>query len=128
MPSNGIRSTLIERATSTRSLIILTAIAVAIPTAYAFQGQFPGTESGFLLLFAVAVGVPSAFDGYGPTFESRRNCVFATLWVCSAVVVAYVGCFVAGIDVFDLSPFLASVLSFLVGFFGPIGVLATVAT
>lgn len=127
MPSTEPSSRLRQRVTSTRNVTIATAIAVALPAAYAFHSQLPGDQSGFLLLFAVAVGVPNAFDGYGPDFESRWNCVFATLWVSSAVVVAYVGSFVAGVDVLSVSPFLASILAFLVGLLGPMAALAAVS-
>lgn len=126
MPSSGIHSSLRQRVLSTRNVTIATAIAVAIPASFAFHAQFPGDESGFLLLFAVAVGVPSAFDAYGPNFERYWNCIFATLWMCAAVVLAYVGCFAAGIDIFDISPFLSGVAAFLVAFLGPLVVLAAV--
>lgn len=127
MPSSGTRSRLRRRATSTRIVSTVTAVAVALPAAYTFHGHFPGDQSGLLLLVAVAVGIPSAFDEYGPAFERRRDCVFATLWVCSVVVVTYVGSFAAGIDTLGVSPFLASIVAFLVGFLGPVGVLAALA-
>jgi len=127
MPSNSASSTLLQRATSTRNVIILTAIAVAIPAAFAFHDRLPGDQAGFLLLFAVAVGVPSALDSYGPQFQKLRNCVFATVWLCSAVLVAYVVSFTAGVDFLSLPPFLAGVIAFLVGYFGAFGILAVLS-
>jgi hypothetical protein len=121
MPSNSAGSP--PERLSRRTVTTVTAIAVALPSAYAFHGEFPGDESAVLLLIAVAVGVPRAFD-YGPEFERYRDCVFATLWTCSAVVVAYVACFVAGVDLLSVSPLLAGGLAFLAGVVGSVGILA----
>ena len=120
MPSNSPLKRLRQMLMRPANVTVVTAIAVAIPTAYAFHGHFPGDQSGFLLLFAVGVGVPGAFDSYGPDFEQLWDCVFATLWVCAAVVVAYIGIFAAGLDILELSPFLASTLAFLCSFLGPV--------
>lgn len=127
MPSTTDRA-LGERLASQRNVTILTAIAVALPAAYWFHTAFGDGPGDFLLLMAVAVGVPTAADLYGPDHGRLWRAVATTAVASVAVGAAFVGVYVLGTGPLSLSPFVASVMAFLVAELGPLAALRAFRT
>jgi len=112
MPPTNAGLSLRERALTQRNATILTAIAVAVPTAYGF-GVWSGPERGeFLLLLLLAVIVPTAYDDLWPTYDRTWKGIAWTLAACVVATIEFVGLYVVGVDSLSLSPFLASVGAF----------------
>ncbi|WP_327054031.1 hypothetical protein [Halomicrococcus gelatinilyticus] len=107
-----------ERATTQRNVTIYLAILVAVPLASAFNTAVGGAQGGFLLLMTLAVGVPSAYDGYWPAYDATWKAVAWILAACAVVTVEFIGLYLAGTDLLSLSPFVASIVAFLVVDFG----------
>ena len=124
MPSTEIVSATRKWITAQRQLTIVTAIAVALPTAYAFQSWSGAAGSGFLLLLTLAVGVPTAYDEYWPTYDRTWKAVSWVLVSCAAATVEFAGFFLAGTTVLALTPITSAVVAFLVTNLGTVALLA----
>ncbi|WP_136715214.1 hypothetical protein [Halorientalis salina] len=112
MPSSQTTTGFLDRATSQRNVSIYTAIAVAAPTAYAFNVAFT-YEGSFLLLMTLAVGVPTAYDDYGPAYDRTPKTVGWVLVACGIAAVEFVGFFVVATESLELSAFLGGIVAFL---------------
>ena len=112
MPSTSSGTSLRERALTQQNATILTAILVAIPTAYGFH-VWSGAEQGdFLLLLLLGVTVPTVYDDLWPAYDRTWKAIVWTLGACGVVTVEFVGLYVVGTDSLSLSPFAASVGAF----------------
>lgn len=118
MPSRSPLSRVREWTTAQRNATIVTAIVVAIPTAYAFHTVIGGTSGDFLLLMTLAVGVPQAYDEYWPRYDRTWTAVAWVLAACAVATGEFVGLHLLGVEVLALSPFLAGVGAFLLTYLG----------
>jgi hypothetical protein len=112
MSSSKPTPNVLDRATSQRNVSIYTAIAVAAPTAYAFNIAFT-YEGSFLLLMTLAVGVPTAYDDYGPAYDRTLGTVGWVLVACGVAAAEFVGFFVIATESLALSPFIGGIVAFL---------------
>lgn len=112
-------SKLREWAVSQRTLTIVTAIAIAIPTAYLFHATV-GVEAGdFLLLWTLGVGVPQTYDAYWPTYDQTWKAIAWVVGGCGVATGLFVSLYLFSNRFLDLSPFLASIGAFLITYLGP---------
>ncbi|WP_227130759.1 hypothetical protein [Halorubellus salinus] len=97
---------------STRFAVVVTAIAVAIPTGYLVTDLAANDSLGFLTMFVLGVSVPRTYSRSWPEHESRWHGV---AWAVGACVAALVVLLVAhvGTSAF-LGEFWAAVGAFLV--------------
>lgn len=116
MSPTRVAADLYRRATSQRNVTIYTAIAVALPTAYAFQSTVGASElSGdFLLLMTLAVGVPTAYDEYWPRYDRTWKAVAWVLVACAVATAEFVGLYLLATAVLGLSPLVGGIGAFLV--------------
>jgi hypothetical protein len=126
MPSTSMSSNVPDWMTTQRNLTILVAILVAVPIAYGFRVMVSGADFGgsFLLLMTLAVGVPSAYDEYWPKYDRIWD---AIVWVVAACVVAtteFIGLYLVGTELGNLSPFPASIGAFLITDLGNLALLS----
>lgn len=112
MPSTSNGQSLRERALTQRNATILTAILVALPTAYGFHVWSGAEQGGFLVLMLLAVLVPTAYDDLWETYDETWKGVVWTLAACAVVTVEFVGLYVVGVDSLSMSPFAAGVGAF----------------
>ncbi|WP_276270552.1 hypothetical protein [Haloarcula litorea] len=113
MPSETRLDALAARVLTQRNAVIATAIAVAIPAAYAFYTLFGDGSGDFLLLMTLAVGVPTAYDGYWPQYDRAWKAVAWTLAACAVAGIEFAGLYVLGHVELRRSPFVAAVGAFL---------------
>jgi len=113
MPFTHSIDALRERVTTRRNVTIYVAILVAVPVAYWFSTWTPAETGDVLLLLLLAVGVPTGFDEYKSDVDGYWSAVAWVLGASLVVTAQFVGFYVVGVDVLSLSPFRASVGSFL---------------
>jgi hypothetical protein len=113
MPASNSSTGLRERTVTQRNITIAVAILVAVPTAYGFH-LWSGAEGGdFLLLMLLGVGVPTAFDEFKENVPDTLPAVAWVLGACLVVTVEFAGLYVIGTEALGVSPFRASVGTFL---------------
>ncbi|RLM90974.1 hypothetical protein D3D02_04235 [Halobellus sp. Atlit-38R] len=90
--------------TAQRQLTIFTAIALALPTAYAFQSRVGTDTGGFLLLLLLGVGVPTAYDEYWPPYDRAWQAILWTVLVGAVAAAEFTAFYLIGTDVLGLAP------------------------
>jgi purine-cytosine permease-like protein len=97
---------------STRFVVVVTAIAVAIPTGYLVDDLLASHSMGFLTMFVLGVSVPRTYSRAWPEHESRWHGVAWAVGACVAALVVILVAHAATSTVFG--EFWAAVGAFLV--------------
>jgi len=90
--------------TAQRQLTIFTALALALPTAYAFQSRVGTDTGGVLLLLLLAVGVPTAYDEYWQPYDRAWQAILWTVLVGAVAAAEFTAFYLIGTDVLGLAP------------------------
>lgn len=106
--------------TTQQNLVILAAIAIALPTAYLYSSTFGGRAGDFLLLFTLAVGVPQTYATHWQHYDRTWMALAWVVAACAVATGAFVALYLFGTEVLRLSPFLAGVGAFLVTYLGTV--------
>jgi hypothetical protein len=116
MPSTSMSSNVPDWMKTQRNLTILVTILVAVPIAYGFRVMVSGADFGgsFLLLMTLAVGVPSAYDEYWPKYDRIWDAVIWMVLACIVATTEFIGLYLVGTEIGNLSSFLASIGAFLI--------------
>ncbi|AQL41897.1 hypothetical protein BV210_03835 [Halorientalis sp. IM1011] len=124
MPSSSTdtRSSLWDRATAQRNVVIYVAILVAVPTAYGFHTLVDAAAGDFLLLMTLATGVPMTYNNYWPAYDRTWKAVGWVLVTCTLATGVFTGLYLAGTDLLAVAPFPASAGAFAVTFLGVHGI------
>ncbi|MFB6103665.1 MAG: hypothetical protein ABEJ57_01080 [Halobacteriaceae archaeon] len=94
MSSASLRDRLLEDLRSGSLPVIVTAVVLALPAAYAVTALTHTTSAGFLTLMTVGVVLPTAHETHWPTSGGWRDVawtVAATLVAVLAFLAVYVG-------------------------------------
>ncbi|MFC7044824.1 hypothetical protein ACFQH6_04765 [Halobacteriaceae archaeon GCM10025711] len=118
-------STLVDRLKadlySLQSVVILTAVLVAVPAAMLWMAPSYGFEAGFLLLMLVGVDVPALYDREWPVAYGSAGVVVAwTLVACLLVGVTFVALVVLA-RAAGLGPLWSASLAFVATWLGSVG-------
>ena len=112
MPTTDTVARVLGRATTNRNVSISVAIVVAVPLAYAFNLRF-GYQGSLLLLLTLGLGVPTAYADYWPGHDETWRTVAWVLAACFVAAVEFTGGYVIATTALRLSPFVASIGTFL---------------